>query len=177
MNTKFLLPVVALLACLTVTPAHATSKASCCSAPTTMTPTQFAQTVATIDMLEIKLGQVAQTNSNSAAVKKFGQRMIIDHTNINKNLTSVTASQHITIPTKLDAKHQAIVKKLSGLKGSAFNNAYIPAMVTGHTQALAMFKNQSTTCANAALKKFARQTTPIIALHLKLAKAVHAGLK
>ncbi|MEO8205329.1 MAG: DUF4142 domain-containing protein [Chthoniobacterales bacterium] len=179
MNIKSILCVIVAVVCFTVAPLS-TQAADCGCHSTALkapTPAQFAQTVATIDMLEVRLGQIALTNSSTPNVKKFGQRMITDHTKINKNLTAVAASQHIPLPTKLDAKHQAMVTKLSALKGAAFDNAYIPAMIAGHTQALAMFKNESATCTNPALKKFAKQTTPIIALHLRLAQIVQDSLK
>ncbi len=153
--------------------------ASCCPAMKTcpaMTTTQFATTVATVDMLEIKLGQVAQTNASFPAVKKFGAYMVKSHTAINADLAKVAASEKIALPTKLDAKHAAILKKLSALKGTAFDKAYIPAMVAGHTKVLAMMKAYCTTCKDPAFCKFAKKTTPIIAAHLKAAQKVQAEM-
>jgi putative membrane protein len=168
-----LLPVSGLLA------AAPAAKTSCCNAPADpkMSVGAFACTVATIDMLEIQLGKVAQSNSCNPAVKKFGSYMIKSHTAINKDLTAVAAKQGIPLPTKLDPKHQAIVTKLSALKGPCFDKTYIPAMVAGHTKALAMFQAVSAGCTDPAMKKFAQRTTPIIAKHLCCAKKVWAGLQ
>lgn len=152
--------------------------ASCCAAKASpaMTTAQFATTVATVDMLEIKLGQVAQTNASLPAVKKFGAYMVKSHTAINADLAKVAAAEKIALPTKLDAKHAAILKKLSALKGPAFDKAYIPAMVAGHTKVLAMMKAYCTTCKDPAFCKFAKKTTPIIAAHLKAAQKVQAEM-
>lgn len=141
-----------------------------------MTKGDFAATVATVDMLEIKLGQVAQTNASLPSVKKFGAYMVKSHTEINAALTKIAAEEKVAIPTTLDAKHAAILKKLSALKGAAFDKAYIPAMVDGHTKVLAMFKSFCACCTDPAFKKFAVKTTPIIADHLKAAQKVQAEM-
>lgn len=152
---------------------------SCCDvkADANMTVGAFAKTAATVDMLEIQLGQVARQNSSNPAVQKFGKYMIKSHTAINKNLTAVAAKQGIPLPTKLDPKHQAIVTKLSALKGAGFDHAYIPAMVAGHTKVLAMVQAVAAECQDPAMKKFAQKTAPIIAKHLACAKKVWAEMQ
>lgn len=159
--------------------AAAPAPASCCPAPKSkapMTTASFAQTVATVDLLEIKLGQVAQTNASLPSVKKFGAYMVKSHTAINASLTKLAAAEKISIPTTLDTKHQAVLNKLSKLKGAAFDKAYIPAMVDGHTKVLAMFKDFCACCTDPGFKKFAKKTTPIIADHLKAAQKVQAEM-
>lgn len=156
-----------------------TPPASCCPdvkvAPT-MTIQEFATIAGTVDLMEIKLGQVAQTNASLPSVKKFGAYMVKSHTEINAALAKVAKEEGVTIPTKLDPKHEAIFKKLSALKGPAFDKAYIPAMVAGHTKVLAMIKAFEASCTNPAFKKFAKKTTPIIADHLKAAQKVQAEM-
>jgi putative membrane protein len=140
-------------------------------------PAAFVKIVANTDLLEIQLGKVAQKNSTNSAVKMFGNCMIEGHTKINQDLSTVAASQGIPIPTALNVKGRAVVAKLSSLQGAAFDEAYIPAMVTGHTGAVTLFKAESAECSNAAVKAFAQRTTPIIEDHLAMAKKVQAALK
>lgn len=142
-----------------------------------MTCAAFAQKIAMVDMLEIKLGKVAEVNSPSLDVQKFGAYMVESHTEINEWLTKVAAECSITIPTTLDAPSKATLKKLSALRGEAFDQAYIPAMVAGHTQVLAMVKSFAKTCPKGPLKAFAKKITPIIAKHLKDAKKVEDRLQ
>jgi putative membrane protein len=160
---------------------------SCCAKPTSCcadvptdkcpTPAQFADTVATVNTLEIALGKVAQTNASLPSVKKFGLHMVESHTELQAGLVKLAAAEKITLPTKLDAKHQAILKKLSALKGPAFDKTYIPAMVEGHTKVLAMFKNVAASCTDPAVKAYAKKNTKVIADHLKMAKKVQAEMK
>jgi putative membrane protein len=159
--------------------AEPTAPASCCpdvKVSPAMTIQQFATTAGTVDLMEIKLGHVAQANASLPSVKKFGAYMVKSHTEIKAALAKVAEQEGVTIPTKLDPKHQAILKKLSALKGPAFDKAYIPAMVTGHTKVLAMLKAFEKSTTNPAFKKFAKKITPIIADHLKAAQKVEAEM-
>jgi putative membrane protein len=163
-------------------PANAAASATpetCCpdvKVTSSMTIQQFATTAGMVDLMEIKLGHVAQTNASLPSVKKFAAYMVKSHTEINAALAKVAEKEGVTIPTKLDAKHEAILKKLSALKGPAFDKAYIPAMVAGHTKVLAMIKAFESSCTNPAFKQFAKKTTPIIADHLKAAQKVQAEM-
>lgn len=153
--------------------------ASCvdCKPSPTMTVAEFATTVATVDLLEIKLGQIAQSNAAWPSVKAFGAYMERSHTEINKDLEKAAAQSNVKIPTTLDAKHAAIAKKLGALKGEAFDQAYIPAMVEGHTKVLAMFKTFAANTTDPAFKKFATANTRVIADHLKRAEKIQAAMK
>jgi putative membrane protein len=159
--------------------ASPSAPAACCDPKVdpSMTPAQFAQTIATVDMLEIKLGEISQLNASAPSVKKFGAYMVKSHTWINDKLVDVVAKEGIAIPTHLDPKHAAVATKLSGLKGASFDDAYIPAMVAGHTKVLAMVKAFAASTADPEMKKFATTITPIIAKHLERAQAVEAELK
>lgn len=170
-------------ALLALTPVLATAAnpapASCCGQmPSgTMTCPAFAQKIAMVGMLEIQLGKVAQTNASLPATKKFGAYMVASHTEIGGWLAKTAAECGITLPTQLDAPSQATLKQLSALKGPAFDKAYIPAMVAGHTQVLALVKSFASTCPNPQMKKFAEKITPIIANHLKAAQKVQAQMQ
>lgn len=154
--------------------------APCCAVPKTtcgMTPAKFAQTVAMVDLTEIKLGEVSQTNSTNPAVKKFGAYMVKSHTEINNQLRKLVAGTGIAIPVALNQKSSATVAKLSALKGTAFDQTYIPAMVAGHTKVLAMVRSFAASCSDPAFKKFADKLAPVIAKHLASAEKVQASLQ
>ncbi len=180
MKLHILLPITLLtFSPLLATAATTPAPASCCGQmPSgTMTCPAFAQKIAMVGMLEIQLGQVAQSNAALPATKKFGAYMVASHTEIGGWLAKTAAECHIPLPTKLDAPSQATLKKLSALKGPAFDKTYIPAMVAGHTQVLALVKSFASTCPNPQMKKFAEKITPIIANHLKAAQKVQAQLQ
>lgn len=142
-----------------------------------MTYGKFVATLNQVGLLEIALGKVSQKNSSNKDVKEFGAYMTKSHTQIGKMLKSAAAKQKIPVTKTLNGSNTATLKKLSALTGTAFDTTYIPAMVDGHTEVLAMLKKFSATTSDPVLKKFAQKITPIIAMHLHHAKMVLSDLK
>ena len=71
--------------------------------------------------MEVELGKAAVKNASSDKVKQFGQRMIDDHTKAADELKSVASENNITLPTELDAKHKAMVDKMSAMTATQFD--------------------------------------------------------
>jgi putative membrane protein len=103
-------------------------------------------------------------------VKQFGQRMVDDHTNANKQLKSIAEKDNITLPTSITAKDQALKDKLSGLSGADFDRTYIQSMVKDHNKDIAEFQREASNGTNADLKGFAAQTVPTLQEHLRMAE-------
>lgn len=143
-------------------------------ADSALSPQSFAMQAATIGKAEIELGQLATSNSSSANVKKFATRMVQDHAAADGKLKAVAAKDNLTLPTQLDAEHQAIKAKLSGLKDSEFDAAYSEAMAKGHDKAVALFESASqSTSFPLDLKQFAASTLPTLKEHQKMAHSLH----
>ena len=69
--------------------------------------TQFAKKAAQGGMADVKLGLLAQEKGTSDAVKKFGQRMVEDHTKAGDELKRAVAQENITLPDDISAKDKA----------------------------------------------------------------------
>ena len=106
-------------------------------------PATFVKTAALDGMTEVELGKLAASKSSTSDVKKFAQKMVQDHEQANQQLTSIARSKGLAVPTKLDAKHEAMVKELSSKSGAAFDSAYASLMAKAHTKAVALFEAAS----------------------------------
>jgi len=133
---------------------------------------QFAMDVAMDGMTEVQLGRLATQRGASDAVKQFGQRMVDDHTKANNDLMQWATTSGLTLPTALDAKHQAMVTKMSGLSGAAFDKEYAKSMVRDHMKAVAMFQKEADKGGDSGLKSFAATTLPTLQEHLTMARAL-----
>ncbi|HWS99100.1 MAG TPA: DUF4142 domain-containing protein [Pyrinomonadaceae bacterium] len=136
---------------------------------------KFAMTAAMDGMTEVELGRLATERGASDAVKQFGQRMVDDHTKANDELKQWAATAGVTLPTALDAKHQAVVAKMSGLSGAAFDKAYAKEMVKDHTKAVQLFQREAERGTDAGLKSFASAKLPTLQEHLQMARSLNAG--
>ena len=117
----------------------------------------------------------AEKGSN-ADVKKFGQRMVDDHTKANDELKTLAGNKNITLPAATDAKHKALIEKLSKLSGDAFDRAYAQDMVKGHQEAVTAFRTESRSGKDADVKAWASKTLPTLEEHLKMAQDLNRGV-
>jgi putative membrane protein len=127
-------------------------------------------------LAEVQLGQLAEQKASEQSVKDFGKRMVTDHSQANDKLNGIASSEGVTLPTSLDAKDHALYDRLSGLSGSAFDVAYMRAMVSDHNQDVAQFQRESQTARNQAIRSFASTTLPTLQDHLHMAKKVRHDL-
>jgi putative membrane protein len=133
---------------------------------------KFVMDAAKGGMAEVELGKMATEKASSDDVKKFGQRMVDDHTKANEQLKQVASQEGIQLPTALSAKDQMTKEKLSKLSGTAFDKAYMNDMVKDHTKDVADFQKESTNGKDPAVKDFAAQTLPTLQSHLQQAKQI-----
>jgi putative membrane protein len=132
----------------------------------------FAKKAAAGGMAEVKFGELAQQKGSSPAVKRFGERMVNDHSKANMQLKDVASKEDITLPSGLDAKDQATYDRLSKLSGSDFDRAYMNDMVSDHEKDVSDFKREANMGKNSDVKNFASETLPTLEEHLKMARQV-----
>jgi putative membrane protein len=134
---------------------------------------QFAMKAAQGNMAEVALGKLATQNAKSNDVKKFGQKMVDDHSKAEQDLEGVASKDNLTLPKAVNAEQKAEEKRLSKLNGPAFDRAYMRLMVQDHTKDVAEFRKESnSTAANSDLRDFAKRTYPTLEEHLTMAKSI-----
>jgi putative membrane protein len=138
---------------------------------------KFVMEAAMGGMAEVELGRLATERGSSDGIKQFGQQMVDDHSRANSELIQLTTARGITLPTSLDAKHQAQMSKMSQLSGAAFDRAYAKEMLKDHQKDVSLFQKQSTRGADADLRAFAAKTLPTLQEHLRMARELngHSG--
>ena len=119
-------------------------------------------------MTEVQLGQMAEEKGASQEVKDFGKQMVKDHSKANDELKEVAGKMNVTVPAKVDAKHQAMIAKMSAMSGAAFDTAYVNGMVKAHKEDIALFEEADKTVKNDDLKKFIEKTIPVMKDHLSM---------
>lgn len=134
----------------------------------------FIRTAAMDGMAEVEHGRLAAQHAANDEVKQFAQRMVDDHSKAGDELKGLASQKNVTLPAGLDAKHQAMQDKLSNMKGTAFDRAYMAHMVTAHQQAVALFQKEASGGKDADAKAWAAKTLPTLQEHLKMARGINA---
>ena len=130
----------------------------------------FASEAANGGLAEVQLGQLAEQKATSPQVKEFAQRMVKDHTQANQELMQIAKSEHLDLPTQLDAQHKSEMDRLRGMSGDAFDTAYMQHMVQDHRKTADDFQKQAQSGSDPGLKSFAQKYLPIIQQHLQLSE-------
>jgi putative membrane protein len=133
---------------------------------------KFIEKAAQGGMAEVELGKLAADKASSDDVKKFGQRMVDDHSKANDQLKQLAESKGVQVPQDLNAKDKATKDRLSKLSGAAFDSAYMKDMVQDHTKDVSEFRRASTAAKDQDVKSFASQTLPTLEEHLKQAQSI-----
>jgi putative membrane protein len=147
-----------------------------------VTDPQIASIVVTANQVDIDAGKLASATSTNAEVKKFGQLMVTDHMGVNKSATALVTKLKVTPednPTSqsLKAGGDKNVTALKGLKGAAFDKAYIENEVTYHQQVLdAVDKVLIPGAKNEELKALLVKVRPAFVAHLEHAKQLQSSL-
>jgi putative membrane protein len=133
---------------------------------------KFINEAAAGGLAEVQLGQLATQKASSDEVKKFGQRMVEDHSKANDQLKQLASSKGINVPQDLSPKDQATKERLSKLSGDSFDKAYMADMVKDHKKDVADFTHASTSASDNDVKQFASQTLPTLQQHLQQAQSI-----
>jgi len=134
---------------------------------------EFILSAAQGGMGEVELGMVAAQQGHSEEVKKFGERMVTDHTKGNDELKAIAQQRGITLPSDLDAKDKAMKTRLSKMQGTSFDRAYMRDMVSDHKQDVAEFRRESMSGKDPEVKAWATKMLPTLEDHLKEAEAAN----
>ena len=133
---------------------------------------KFVRAAAQGGMAEVELGKLAAEKGSSEEVKKFGQRMVDDHSKAGGQLKQIANEKGIPMPQQLSAKDKMTKERLSKLSGEDFDKAYMADMVKDHTQDVADFQRESALGVDSDIKDFAAKTLPTIHDHLRQAKEI-----
>lgn len=143
---------------------------------------QIAGIVVTANTIDINAGKLAKSRTKNKEVSKFAQLMITDHTAVNKQAGALAKKLGVKpadSPTSQSLKAGAAenVKNLKGLKGAAFDKAYVDHEVAYHQAVLdAIDQVLIPNAKNSELKALIVKVRPAIAAHLDHAKMVQADL-
>jgi putative membrane protein len=126
----------------------------------------FLVAAAGINLEEIQLGQLAQTNAMMPDVRELGVMMETDHKKALEALQVLAEKKQITLPKSLVGDGLSTYKKLNAEKGAHFDKEYCNLMVDGHNKAIETFTKASNSTEDADIRLWANAMIPILEAHL-----------
>jgi putative membrane protein len=163
-------------------PVTAPVEGSAAPAAATLTDPQIAAIVVAANQVDVDAGQLALAKSKNEEVKKFAQRMVTDHTAVNKSAVDLVTKLNVT-PAESDASRSLTAggadarAKLEKLDGDAFDRAYVDNEVAYHKAVIGVLDSQLIPAAsNAELKSTLVGVKPAFDAHLQHAVQIQAAL-
>jgi putative membrane protein len=144
---------------------------------------QIAGIVVAANTVDIDAGKLAESKAKDPKVKAFAQRMVTDHTGVNKQASALVQKLGVTPQASEASKSlkqggDANLAKLKGLQGAAFDKAYVDHEVAYHQAVLdTIDKTLIPDAKNAELKDLIVKVRPAIDDHLQHAKHLQAEMK
>jgi putative membrane protein len=143
---------------------------------------QIASIVVTANQVDVDAGRLAASTSTNPDVRKFAQLMVTDHTAVNKQAVDLATRLKVTpqdndTSRSLAAGGEKNIATLKGLKGAAFDKAYVDHEVAYHQAVLdAVDKTLIPGAKNDELKALLVKVRPAFVTHLEHAKHVASML-
>lgn len=165
----------------------------------TMTAQEFVTDAAMGGMKEVRLSELALTNSQNNNVRGFAERMIRDHSQANNQLARLAQQKDLNLPgtntfgpddpnwnnplitetepvksasllkTNLALVAYTDFKMLKQLSGNDFDRAYAKIMVMDHVNTVIAFEAATRIVQDPQIKQFAQRTLPTLRDHLHMA--------
>jgi len=138
---------------------------------------KFLKQAAIGGLTEVEFGKLDAQKASSEEVKKFGQRMVDDHSKANDELKQIASKNSVEVPAALPSKEQAKLDKMSKLSGTEFDKAYMKDMVKDHEKDVSEFQSEAQGGSNPDVKSFATKILPTLQEHLSMAKDINKSTK
>jgi putative membrane protein len=126
---------------------------------------KFIMEAASAGMFEVQAAQLAQSKAQDPSAKSYAQQMLQDHQRNNQQLMQIAQTKGVTPPTKLEAKHQAMLSKLQNASASDFDKQYGKLMDQSHQDTLKLFQRGEKQVKDTELKSYIAQTLPKLEQH------------
>ena len=114
---------------------------------------------------EIKLGKLAEMRAKDPSVKMVAQTIVLEHSIANRDLLGHFKEMGMPVPKDPGIAATALYEKMTTLRGSAFDKAYISAMAGGHEAAIVLYSHEVDSGKNATAKAYASNKLPTILGH------------
>jgi putative membrane protein len=114
------------------------------------------------NQLEIAAGKLAQTNTPTPGIHKFGEKLIEDHTAADKDVVALAKKENVTLP----AANEAPLASIRELQGAKFDSAFALMMTNDHKSAVHMVEAAQSEKHDPQVKALIAKVLPVLKKHL-----------
>jgi putative membrane protein len=135
---------------------------------------QFVQKATEGNQLEVRLGELAQDRATNEQVRQLGRRLADEHARADQELRSMAGGADVSPADRPGTDQADVRQRLEGLKGAAFDRAYVEEIIKLHQQDIETFERAAQM--GGQVGAYAQQTLPALRAHLEEAQRVQQQL-
>jgi putative membrane protein len=133
---------------------------------------KFIREAAADNLLEVRLGELAERKATNPTVKQFAQRMVTDHQKMEDQWTDMASKHGMPFQPALGRLHEQKLDRLQRADPKAFDRAYMTAMIRTQLDDVTYLKNQADRVHSAPARKLVGYELPLLQDHLMSARQV-----
>lgn len=129
-------------------------------------------------MMQLEASRIAVQKASSPEVREMAQAEVEEQTGLSAKLQEIASAKGITLPSKPDAKTQAMLAKMQAMSGAALDRHYVQAhAVKGHEMLDRVMSKVESKGQDANLMAVAKAAHPLVKTHLKVARELDTKLR
>ncbi len=126
-------------------------------------------------IMEVEMGKLAQQRGVRTDVRRYGDQMVKEHTEINVEFKQLAERLQVEVPDQMNERNQQMVRDLAALQGNQFDAKYIDTMIADHQFAVEKFGEAHAMAKNKAYKTWLAKMIPVVKHHLHMAQHLKAS--
>jgi putative membrane protein len=161
-----------LIAAVPLSPMQAQAKPVHVKTDSITADNKFIREVAADNLLEVRLGDLAQRKATAPDVKHFAQRMVTDHQKFQDQWTDMASKHGMVFKPALGRRHEQKLDRLQHADAKAFDQAYMTAMIQGHMDDVDYFRKEGMSAQSEPVRKLVAYGLPLLQEHLRSARQI-----
>lgn len=133
---------------------------------------QFLVDAAATDLMEIKIGELAEQKGLHPEVKKFAKMLVDEHNRSANEVKALADSKGITVPAVITADGMDEFNRLNEKTGTEFDKKFAEMMVDGHQKAINQARKASEDAIDDEVRNWATGKIVTLTGHLEHAKTL-----
>jgi putative membrane protein len=133
---------------------------------------KFIKEAAQDNLLEVRLGTLAQQKASDANVKQYAQHEVSDHTVMDNQWVSLAGNNGMTLQTTMGPRHKKKLNALQKLSGKDFDKAYMTMSIQSHQDYVDYFSKEGKATQSSQVRDLAANDLRSFQLHLDQAKQI-----
>ena len=123
------------------------------------------------NLAEIRLGEITKKMTTDEGVRRFGDLMIADHSNMYRQWSALVGKDGKPFRTGLGDQSalNAEVRRIEKLPGNQFDREYLAAMIRHHAENVKFFQSAASSARSTQVRDLLTSGLPVLQQHLNLA--------